>query len=97
MKLLNYTFVFLFAFMLSVSVKAQDIYTKLFSGQKVHASPAMHQATPMEDLVTITKKLEYMFETEGVTHLDRYGALWSGNLQGWIQYRQLLANHYKRG
>jgi len=77
--------------------KAQDIYTKLFSGQKVHASPAMHQATPMEDLATITKKLEYMFEAEGVTHLDRYGALWSGNLQGWIQYRQLLANHYKRG
>ena len=65
--------------------KAQDIYTKLFSGQKVHASPAMHQATPMEDLPTITKKLEYMFGTEGVTHLDRYGALWSGNLQGWIQ------------
>lgn len=77
--------------------KAQDIYTKLFSGQKVHASPAMHQATPMEDLPTITKKLEYMFGTEGVTHLDRYGALWSGNLQGWIQYRQLLPNHYKRG
>lgn len=77
--------------------KAQDIYTKLFSGQKVHASPAMHQATPMEDLPTITKKLEYMFETEGVTHLDRFGALWSGNLQGWIQYRQLLPNHYKRG
>lgn len=77
--------------------KAQDIYKKLFSGQKVHASPAMHQATPMEDLPTITKKLEYMFETEGVTHIDRYGALWSGNLQGWIQYRQLLPNHYKRG
>lgn len=77
--------------------KAQDIYTKLFSGQKVHASPAMHQATPMEDPPTITKKLEYMFETEGVTHLDRFGSLWSGNLQGWIQYRQLLPNHYKRG
>ena len=77
--------------------KAQDIYKKLFSGQKVHASPAMHQATPMEDLSTITKKLEYMFETEGVTHLDRFGSLWSGNLQGWIQYRQLLPNHYKRG
>jgi len=77
--------------------RAQDIYKKLFSGQKVHASPAMHQATPMEDLPTITKKLEYMFETEGVTHLDRFGALWSGNLQGWIQYRQLLPNHYKRG
>lgn len=77
--------------------KAQDIYTKLFSGKKVHSSPAMHQATPMEDLPTITKKLEYMFETEGVTHLDRFGALWSGNLQGWIQYRQLLPNHYKRG
>lgn len=77
--------------------KAQDIYSKLFSGQKIHASPACHQATPMEDLPTITKKLEYMFETEGVTHLDRFGSLWSGNLQGWIQYRQLLPNHYKRG
>lgn len=28
--------------------------------------------------------------TEGVTHIDKYKNYWSGNLRGWIQYRQLI-------
>lgn len=77
--------------------KSLDIYKKLFSGNKVHASPAMHQATPMKHCETLQDSLTYMLTEKGVTHLDCYGALWSGNLQGWIQQRQLLSNHCKRG
>jgi len=79
--------------------KASDIYKKLFSGNKVHASPAMHQATPMDTdgIEDIQSSLSYMLNTDGVTHMDKNGNLWSGNLQWWIQHRQLIPNHYKRG
>lgn len=79
--------------------KAKDIYKKLFSGRKVHASPAMHQATPMDELklYNLHTALDYMLRTDGVTHLDKKGNLWSGNLVGWIQNRQLIPNHYKEG
>ncbi len=77
--------------------KAQDIYNKLFSGKRVHASPAMHQATPMLEWNTLEQNLHYMMATEGVTHLDKKGRCWSGNLQGWVQNRQLLPNHFVEG
>lgn len=62
--------------------KALEIYDKLFSGRKPHMSPVEHQATP------IFKNWEH-----GVTHLDRNGKFHSGNLNGWIQYRQTLPNN----
>jgi len=34
---------------------------------------------------------------EGITHMDRDGTLCSGNLKGFIQHRQLVPNHVKRG
>jgi len=34
---------------------------------------------------------------EGITHMDRDGTLCSGNLKGWVQHRQLVPNHVKRG
>lgn len=34
---------------------------------------------------------------EGITHMDRDGTLCSGNLKDWIQYRQLVPNHVKKG
>ena len=77
--------------------KAQDIYTKLFSGNKPHSSPAMHQATPMLEWNTLEQSVYYMQATEGVTHVDKKGRCWSGNLQGWIQQRQLLPNHFVEG
>ena len=67
--------------------KAEDIIPKLFNGKKVHASPSEHQATPIASKGNI-----YDWE-DGVTHMDRKGALWSGNFKGWIQNRQLLPNH----
>ena len=34
---------------------------------------------------------------EGITHMDRDGTLCSGNLKGFIQHRQLVPNHVKKG
>lgn len=64
--------------------KAMDIYSKLASGRKVHASPFEHIATPMSDSPS---------HEDGVTHKDNVGNYWSGNFKGWIQLRQTLDNH----
>lgn len=64
--------------------KAMDIYSKLASGRKVHASPFEHVAKPMGDSPS---------HEDGVTHKDNVGNYWSGNFKGWIQLRQTLDNH----
>lgn len=75
--------------------KALDIYGKLLSGNKVHASPFEHQATPMlENEVALWWDGQ---ASDGVTHMDRLGALWSGNFCGWIQHRQLVPNNVVSG
>lgn len=33
---------------------------------------------------------------EGITHLDRQGRFWSGNLLGFVQHRQLIPNNVKQ-
>ncbi|MBL5840923.1 FAD-dependent thymidylate synthase [Enterobacter asburiae] len=84
--------------------KALDIYGKLLSGNKVHASPFEHQATPMKGEFS-----QYGYDPsvnlpgyavsweEGITHVDRNGALWSGNFCGWVQHRQLVPNNVVSG
>lgn len=62
--------------------KALSIYDKLFSGPKPHLSPTEHQAK------VGSKHMD--FRTKGITHIDRNGTAWSGNLRDYIQYRQLL-------
>lgn len=64
--------------------KANLIYHKLVGSTPVHASPLEHQATPMRKL-KIGKEIE-----PGVTHMTLDSKLWSANLRGWIQFRQLL-------
>lgn len=59
--------------------------------EKGHMSPFEHQAkcasvTWVDDLNGLHNKA-----CDGFTHVDLYGNLWSGNLQGWIQHRQLLS------
>lgn len=78
--------------------KAVAIYDKLITSVPVHASPTEHQATPMEypevhNLIANTMKKT--FGQEGTTHIGRNGKVWSGNLQGWIQFRQLIPNNAK--
>lgn len=84
--------------------KALDIYGKLLSGNKVHASPFEHVATPMQGEFSqygydqSINLAEYSVSWEdGITHVDRKGRLWSGNYRGWIQLRQLLPNNVVLG
>lgn len=83
--------------------KALDIYAKLLSGNKVHASPFEHQATPISDSV-LDEDGRYFINTvepssweQGVTHMDRTHQLWSGNLCGWVQHRQSVPNNVVLG
>lgn len=73
--------------------KARMVYKRLVESSPVHASPFEHCATPMEDF----RSLEEAFAVEGVTHLDKNGKYWSGNLQGYIQYRQIIPGNVKSG
>lgn len=86
--------------------KALDIYGKLLSGNKVHASPFEHQATPMENVSLKDIYDQYWVDSntedflcweDGVTHLDKNGQFWSGNFCGWLQHRQLVPNNVVSG
>lgn len=92
----------------STKEKALDIYGKLLSGNKVHASPFEHQATPLAHVDQMVRRNFILSEVEvitqdtemwevGVTHVDRKGMFWSGNFRGWIQHRQLLDNNVISG
>jgi thymidylate synthase ThyX len=82
--------------------KAQMIYDRLVESEPVHASPFEHQAKPME-AYKYQHGFAYDFEVNapgfpetwqgGITHSDRDGNLWSGNLKGFIQHRQLIPNN----
>ena len=74
--------------------KALDVFNKLNIGVKgklAHASPVEHQATPMSSSKEAAAALLGEWES-GVTHMRRDKSLWSGNLRGWVQYRQLIEN-----
>lgn len=86
------------------SGKTESVIDKLFNGNKVHASPSEHQATPIPrpeiNKVGFHRKdgkyVAYVDTSAwpaGVTHMDRNCELWSANFKGWIQHRQLLPNH----
>lgn len=74
--------------------------------QPVHASPLEHQCTPIaeyeyhhgfaEDFEINAPGYPHTWQ-EGITHMDRDGTLCSGNLKGFIQHRQLVPNHVKKG
>jgi len=67
--------------------KAKMIFDKLICSVPQHASPVEHQCTPMQH--NNVGWGEQIWE-KGITHCDRLGQYWSGNLKGWIQYRQLI-------
>ena len=76
--------------------KAHVVFDRLINSVPVHASPVEHIATP------ITKEAIYRAmnpdaDPEGITHVDIKGYPWSGNLRGWVQYRQLIDNNVKEG
>ena len=70
--------------------KALEIYDKLFSGPKPHLSPVEHQATPMSTYTEALNTVDPHTWEKGVTHMDKDVNLWSGNLKGFIQLRQVI-------
>lgn len=73
--------------------KAKMVFSRLIDSEPVHASPVEHQATPMTN--SATHLGDFGSWEPGVTHMDRKGHFWSGNFQGWIQFRQLIPNNSK--
>lgn len=73
--------------------KAEKIFDMLHvgddSGQPAHSSPLEHLATPIDDY---SKSFNPDTWQRGITHVRRDGSLWSGNLRGWVQFRQLIPN-----
>lgn len=65
--------------------KAKAIYGRLVESEPVHASPTEHQATPIMPGAV----------NEGVTSYNYSQATqYSGNLRGWVQFRQTIKNNY---
>lgn len=77
--------------------KADKIHDMLIKADVLHASPFAHLATPIEFDLTNRVLTNLPFEPEtweqGITHVTKDGVLCSGNLQGWVQYRQLIPNN----
>ena len=73
--------------------KTENVIAKLFTGNKVHASPSEHQATPIPKFVDYGDNNNIW--PDGVTHIDRQHQYWSANFKHWIQNRQLIPNHDK--
>jgi hypothetical protein len=75
--------------------KSLEVYDRLVGSDRKHASAFEHQATPM-NLDKVNNISEYLANDpweswqEGVSHMDRHGNYWSGNFQGFIQYRKLI-------
>lgn len=77
--------------------KAERIAKMLTSGDRIHASPFEHQATPIDPNTTIRADVndQTVYMPDGVTHIDANCDAWSGNFKGWIQHRQLIKGHVK--
>ena len=80
--------------------KAREIFQKLIESKPIHASPTEHQATPMKKFDSLAYSVSKTQYEPGITHM-RVDAdsdvcdLWSGNLCGWIQHRQLIPENAK--
>lgn len=72
--------------------KAEMIFDKLINSEPMHASPVEHQATPIHFTEYANPHSVW---SEGITHQDKNGTLWSGNFRDWIQYRKTLPNESK--
>ena len=75
--------------------KAEVIFKRLIESEPCHASPVEHQALAFDRSVSISSAP--LTWHSGLTHVDRDGNFWSGNFRDFVQYRQLIPNHTKRG
>lgn len=87
--------------------KSLQVYDRLINGDKVHAGALEHCATPMKSTegspmaISGIGVMNHRFNPRtwqgGISHVDKNGNLWSGNFQGWVQYRKLVPNEcYKK-
>lgn len=85
--------------------KSIEVYERLVGSERKHASALEHVATPMEvreyndaDMKWGTNHphLPYTWEN-GVSHADKNGNLWSGNIMGFIQYRKTVQGENYEG
>lgn len=81
--------------------KCLELYDRLVGSNKLHSSSLEHCATPMEETVEdyshgydpsyLVNIADYPLSwQDGISHADRDGNLWSGNLKGFIQYRKTV-------
>lgn len=71
--------------------KSLQVYDNLVGGERKHASAFEHCATPITRRTgAYSNSVDPRSWEPGVTHMDREGKLWSGNLKGFIQYRKLI-------
>lgn len=73
--------------------KSLELYERLVGSDKKHASALEHCATPMQDCQRDRAiNVPTWFDTweHGITHVTRDSKLWSGNFQGWIQFRKTI-------
>lgn len=70
------------------------VYSRLVDDETPHASCVEHQATPMRvfeyEWCGGLNAIDYF--SEGKSHMDDLGNLWSGNFKHWIQNRKLIPN-----
>lgn len=68
--------------------KADKIFNMLIKSDVLHASCFEHLATPIRDQKGVINGWDF-----GITHQNKSGQLFSGNLRGWISYRQQLRDN----
>lgn len=69
--------------------KTDKIFNMLIKADKMHASPLESVCSPIPDF-------DWQKEwPEGVTHINRNKEPYSGNMRGWLQWRNLFENNVK--
>ena len=68
--------------------KADKIFNMLIKSDVLHASCFEHLATPIRSQEGLINGWDF-----GITHQNKQGQLFSGNLRGWISYRQQLKDN----
>ena len=84
--------------------KSKQVYDRLVNGDKIHAGALEHVGTPMKQPKYLTECSGSCYGVdvandweEGVSHMDRNGQLWSGNLRGFIQHRKTVKGECYNG
>ena len=78
--------------------KSREVYDRLVGDERKHASALEHQATPILSakislsgvLFSVNDPANPDTWQKGISHVDRDGIFWSGNLKNWVQHRKLL-------